>query len=162
MEIERKFLIDGFPDLPPVSEKEVEQGYLCTDPVVRIRCARAADRTDYVLCFKGEGTLAREEIELPLDGGTYTRLAGLLKAPLIRKTYKTYALPDGHRLEVSLVDEGAPSAFFYAEVEFDSVEEAKAFVPPPFLGRDVTEEPGFGMSDYWNRRVSPVQKANDG
>ena len=38
MEIERKFLIDGFPsDLPLLKESEVEQGYLATAPVVRIR-----------------------------------------------------------------------------------------------------------------------------
>ena len=41
MEIERKFLIDGFPsDLPLLKESEVEQGYLATAPVVRIRRER--------------------------------------------------------------------------------------------------------------------------
>lgn len=37
----------------------------------------------------------------------------------------------------------------YAEVEFGSVEEANAFVPPPFLGREMTEVAGFSMSNYW-------------
>lgn len=36
-----------------------------------------------------------------------------------------------------------PRAFFYAEVEFDTLEQARAFVPPACLGRDVTEEPGL-------------------
>ena len=38
MEIERKFLLDSFPQgLPLLEESVMEQGYLCTDPVVRIR-----------------------------------------------------------------------------------------------------------------------------
>ena len=156
MEIERKFLIGGFPKLAPCREADVWQGYLCTSPVVRIRKKQEGEAASYVLCFKGDGTLAREEIELPLDGDTYERLRGLLKAPLVHKTYKVYPLPDGRRLEVSLVDEGEPQAFYYAEVEFDSVEEANAFVPPAFLGADVTENPAFSMSVYWETRQKPA------
>ena len=37
----------------------------------------------------------------------------------------------------------------YAEVEFDSVEAANAFVPPAFLGREMTEARDFSMSSYW-------------
>ena len=38
MEIERKFLIDRLPEkLEVYPHKELEQGYLCTDPVVRVR-----------------------------------------------------------------------------------------------------------------------------
>ena len=46
-------------------------------------------------------------------------------------------------------------AFFYAEVEFPTVEAARAFTPPAFLGREVTEEAGFSMSDYWKTRRFP-------
>lgn len=150
MEIERKFLIHGFPDaLPLLEEAQVDQGYLAVHPVVRIRRKQKEEAIFYKLCFKGTGTLAREEIELPLDEETFNRLSGLLEAPFIHKAYKVYALPDGHRLEVSLVDE----RFFYAEVEFSSVEEAHAFMAPSFLGRDVTEEPGFSMGEYWVNRT---------
>ena len=138
MEIERKFLIDGFPsDLPLLKESEVEQGYLATAPVVRIRREIVGG--------------ARQEVELPLTAETFRQLEDLLPAPMIRKTYKVYALPDGLRLEVSLVDAGTPRAFFYAEVEFDTLEQARAFVPPACLGRDVTEEPGWSMGAYWEK-----------
>ena len=67
MEIERKFLIDGFPsDLPLLKESEVEQGYLATAPVVRIRRETVGGAPSHVLCFKGKGTIARQEVELPL------------------------------------------------------------------------------------------------
>ena len=36
---------------------------------------------------------------------------------------------------------------------FGSVEAACAFVPPPFLGREVTEEPGHTMAEYCKRKA---------
>ena len=52
MEIERKFLIQKLEELPfsPFNHphKELEQGYLCTAPVVRIR----REDDDYVLTYK--------------------------------------------------------------------------------------------------------------
>ena len=58
MEIERKWLIDGFPaGLPLLKEARVRQGYISTAPVVRIRESVNADGCRCVLCFKGEGTL---------------------------------------------------------------------------------------------------------
>lgn len=69
------------------------------------------------------------------------------------KDYRVYALPDGRKLEVSLVDEGLPTCFFYAEVEFSSVEEAHAYTPPRNIGllEEMTEDRGFSMSAYWKR-----------
>ena len=151
MEIERKFLIDGFPDMTPSETAVMEQGYICADPTVRIRSKEKDGHIGYMLCFKGEGSIAREEIELPLDKETFDRLAALLKGPMIRKEYRVYDLPGGYKLECSLVDEGRPTSFYYAEVEFPTLEEAHAFQPPTFLGRDVTEERGYGMSSYWTR-----------
>lgn len=151
MEIERKFMMDGFPDLPEKSRSLMYQGYLSLEPTVRIRSKENEKGRDYKLCIKGEGTLAREEIELPLEEPVFQRLAGLLKAPMIRKEHRTYALPDGLVLECSLVDEGLPTAFYYAEIEFPTLEAARAFVPPAYLGRDVTEEKQYYMGAYWER-----------
>lgn len=159
MEIERKYRIDRFPDgregWPLLKAAAVQQGYLATSPTVRIRSEETAypeAKTTYILCFKGEGTLVRQEIELPLDRETFLQLQALLPAPMIRKDYRVYALPDGHRLECSLVDGHQPDGFYYAEVEFQSVEESKAFVPPDFLGPEATEDPDFSMSEYWRNK----------
>lgn len=150
MEIERKFLIDKFPDLPEVASAQVCQGYLSTAPVVRIRKAALPDGSEkFELTVKGKGTLVRTEVNIPITAEQYNEMAGLLKREPIRKDYRVYALPDGHRLECSIVDSGAPGEFMYAEVEFDSVEEANTFVPPEYLGREVTEDPGFSMNSYW-------------
>ena len=149
MEIERKFLISGFPEgLPLLGEAVLEQGYLSTDPVVRIRSKEQDGRTTYRLCFKGEGRLVRQETEMDLTAEQFSELSNLLRAPMVRKDFRVYALPGVERLECSLVD----GAFFYAEVEFPTVEAALAFTPPEFLGREVTEEAGFSMSEYWKTR----------
>lgn len=160
MEIERKYRISGFPDTegwPLIQEAVVCQGYLATHPVVRIRSKQTPQGTDYILCLKGEGTLVRQEIEMPLTREIFTQLLELLPAPMMRKDYRVYRLPDGHRLECSLVDGGTTDAFYYAEVEFESVEESQAFQPPAFLGEEVTEDPDFSMSRYWQKKVEKYQ-----
>ena len=150
MEIERRWKIAGFPEnLPLLRQAHMRQGYIATAPVVRIR----TDGARYVLCFKGKGTLAREEIETDIDAETFRRLEAFIGKPLVSKDYRVYALPDGRRLEVSLVDEDLPTCFFYAEVEFDTVEQAQAYVPPADIGlqEERTEDRGFSMSAYWKR-----------
>jgi len=69
MEIERKWMVTGWPEgLPMEEEFAMRQGYISVRPTVRIREeALAGGRTDYVLCFKSEGGLAREEIERSID-----------------------------------------------------------------------------------------------
>lgn len=152
-EIERKFLIDGFPEhLPLLETATVWQGYISSDPVVRIRKKETANGVGYRLCFKSKGTLVRTEVELDLTAEKFDALTALLAVPLIRKDFRVYRLDDGRRLECSLVDDGAPTAFYYAEVEFSSEQEARAFVPPLFLGEEKTEDPAFTMSRYWERK----------
>lgn len=158
MEIERKFLMDGFPELPEATRAVMEQGYISADPVVRIRAKHSSRGSTYKLCFKSKGTLVRRETELPLTREQYEELLGYLPMPPVRKEFRTYALPGGLTLECSLVDEGAPTAFYYAEVEFPTVEAAMAFEPLPCLGREMTEEPDFTMSAYWSRKLAGWQK----
>ena len=94
----------------------------------------------------------------PGEEATFLQLRELLPAPMIRKDYRVYALPDGHRLECSLVDGEEPGGFYYAEVEFGSVEESEAFVPPAFLGPEVTEDPSFHMSEYWQTKIQRIKQ----
>lgn len=152
MEIERKFLISDFPDLPLLRQAEMDQGYLCTHPVVRIRRSVFADHTTYVLCFKGKGTLARQEIEMPLTQEQYEQLCDLLPKDPVKKIFRVYQLPDGRHLECSIVDPGCPTSFLYAEVEFPSIKEALSWQPPAFLGKEMTEDPSFTMGAYWDRK----------
>ena len=91
MEIERKFLIQKLEELPfsPFNHphKELEQGYLCTAPVVRIR----REDDDYVLTYKSKGLMAREEYNLPLTKESYEHLKEKVDGRIIHKT--RYVIP---------------------------------------------------------------------
>ena len=130
MEIERKWMVTGWPEgLPQTEEFAMRQGYISVRPTVRIREeARTGGRTDYVLCFKSAGGLAREEIERSIDKELFDELeTKIIGKPLIPKTRRSYALPDGNVLEVNHVDVGQPTEFWYAEVEYPTVEAARAW-----------------------------------
>ena len=63
MEIERKYLIPEIPNnLHITKTRKLEQGYLCTSPVVRIR----KDNDQYELTYKSSGLMVRQEYNLPL------------------------------------------------------------------------------------------------
>ena len=165
MEIERKWMVGGWaPGLTEKAEYRMEQGYLSVRPTVRIRReANVNGETDYVLCIKGKGRLAREEIEFSIEEDKYRRLEALIGQPLIPKQRRDYPLPDGLTLEVSRVDEGAPTEFWYAEVEFASVEQARAWKPESvglgdYLTDDVTDLPGQSMGQYWLETRGPWNK----
>ena len=134
MEIERKYLIPVLPDnLEQYPSKQIEQGYLATDPVVRIR--RSDDK--YTLTYKGRGMMVREEYNLPLNAESFEHLKEKIDGILIKK--RRYLIPYDEKFTIELdvfEDELAPLQL--AEVEFDTEEEANSFVPPTWFGEDVT------------------------
>ncbi len=151
MEIERKFLLPAMPPVEPVAVLEQWQGYLCTNPEVRIR--RTVNHTSavesFILCIKSKGDLSRHEVEAALTGEQFEELTTLLEHPLIHKEQRVFRLQDGHMLECSVVDGGV---FSYAEVEFTTEAEAKQWTPPAWLGRELTYLRAFSMSSYWSNR----------
>ena len=155
MEIERRFIVSGFPEgLEVLRRAEVKQGYISTgEPEARIRWTKDEHKTTYKLAFKTDGTLAREEVEFDISKENYNQLKGLLKGEMITKDYRVYALPNDYRLEVCKVDAGMPTEYMYAEVEFESIEEAKAFDTQaiPYFVKEVTEDRSYNMKKYWDR-----------
>ena len=156
MEIERKWLTDGWPQgLEEQRRILMRQGYITTRPTVRIRSEASGAVTEYVLCFKGAAGpdgLAREEIETNIDLELFAKLEAFVGRPLIEKEQRRYALPGGLTLEVNQVDRGQPGEFFYAEVEFPTKEAALAWQPGElgeYLSDEVTGKPGQSMAAYW-------------
>lgn len=156
MEIERKWLTDGWPQgLEEQRRILMRQGYITTRPTVRIRSEASGDVTEYVLCFKGAAGpdgLAREEIETNIAPELFAKLEAFVGRPLIEKEQRRYALPGGLTLEVNQVDRGQPGEFFYAEVEFPTKEAALAWQPGElgeYLSDEVTGKPGQSMAAYW-------------
>lgn len=160
LEIERKWLVSDWPEaeFPVLKEELMRQGYVSVEPTVRIRQeSLVGGATAYILCFKNRGNgLTRKETEFPIQKDQFEEIEDIIALPLVPKLRKTYLLPDGHHLEVNRVDEGAPTEFWYAEVEFPSEEEANAFLPSDvglgsYLSHEVTHTPGQTMGAYWRR-----------
>ena len=200
MEIERKWMVNGWPEQANASLRLLwteyqEQGYVHTiPPIVRIRLEARVDdspkrtpadpasefggpgmdgpdggtytqsvmesvtpeNAKHVLCLKSAGLLTREEIEIEISREHFDSLVNLISQPMIRKVRRVYLLPGNLKLEVNLVDEGLPTRFLYAEVEFESEEQARSWDPAScglgsYLQDDVTEKPGQSMSAYWAR-----------
>lgn len=148
MEIERKFTVKTLPErLTDYPCKQLEQAYLNTEPVVRIR------REDelFYLTYKGRGMLAREEYNLPLDRDSYLHLLPKCDGNIISK--KRYLIPfEGYTIELDVFD--APFApLVIAEVEFPSEADAQRFVPPSWFLEDVTYEPAYHNSYLAGKEV---------
>lgn len=169
MEIERKYVIDGLEKLPEnygeYPSHAIEQGYLCTAPVVRVR----REGEEYYLTYKGKGLLAREEINLPLTQEAYRHLIAKADGIVLRKRRIRIPLAEGYGvvqdggvqnggvqnggntdlvIEVDIF-EGEYEGLILAEVEFPTIEEAERFSPPEWFGRDVTFS-----GEYQNSRLS--------
>ena len=136
MEIERKFLIskENLPaDLNSYPHHRLEQGYLSTAPVVRIR----KEDDNYYLTYKSKGLMTREEYNLPLNAEAFAHLKEKIDGILIQK--RRYLIPLTDKLTIELdVFEGELAPLQLAEVEFETKEEAEHFVPPAWFGEDVT------------------------
>lgn len=159
MEIERKYLINASelpfsPEAYPV--RQIEQGYLCTEPVVRIR----RDNEDYFLTYKSKGLMVREEYNLPLNKDAYEHLKQKADGRIISK--KRYVIPLNEfvtsplyfDLKIELdVFESDLCGLVLAEIEFPDEDTALQFTPPTWFGEDVTFS-----SQYHNSTLS--QKSN--
>lgn len=149
MEIERKFLVSQIPEnLNDYPCRIIEQGYLNTSPVVRVR----RDNNDYYLTYKGKGLMVREEYNLPLTKEAYDHLISKADGNIITK--KRYEIPDGsgHIIELDIF-EGLFEGTVLAEVEFPTVEEADSYIAPSWFTKDVTTDAAYQNSNMSKRII---------
>ena len=145
MEIEKKFIPTDLPkDLDSYEHHVIEQAYLNTAPVVRIR----KQDDDYVLTYKGSGMMAREEYNLPLTQEAYEHLKPKADGLVISKTRYLIPEKDGLTIELDVFHDDY-EGLLLAEVEFPSEDAANAYTAPAWFGRDVTFS-----SDYHNSTLS--------
>ena len=151
MEIEKKFLIRRLPEeLDRYPVRHMEQGYLCTDPVIRIR--KSNDR--YILTYKtrmglegqnDQGVRVNQEVEVPLNQSGYEHLREKTDGNLIRKDRYIIPLPDGHTGELDIFH-GVLEGLVFIEVEFADSRDAKDFVPPEWFGDNVSDDHRYSNS----------------
>ena len=154
MEIERKFTIKHLPEnLEQYESAEIEQGYLCRAPVVRVR--RYGD--DYILTYKNrvassaDGPIVNIEEEFPLTEESYRHLLEKADGNVISKRRYRIPLYDGLVAELD-VFRGKFSGLVFAEVEFKDVEQSQSFIKPDWFDEDVTAD-----YHYSNGYMSSVQ-----
>ncbi len=149
MEIEKKYLVDMQTIPFDVSQFEshfIEQAYLCTDPVVRVR----KEDDKFYMTYKGKGLMAREEYNLPLNEEAYVHLLGKADGNVITK--RRYLIPYnensvGKDLTIELdIFEGVFTGTCLAEIEFETLEDAENITPPDWFGKDVTFEKTYHNS----------------
>lgn len=157
VEIERKFLMTGFPDnvLELIYKADVQQAYISVEPEIRIRGILYMDGdTDFCRTEKSEGGIARLENEEVLRMEEYNEQIEAIKKlgmEPITKDYRVYNLDGKRILEVSKVDD----KFYYGEIEFKSVLQARMWRPDrrlsEYILEDVTDDDRYKMKNYWER-----------
>ena len=158
MEIEKKFQLAYLPEnLEQYPCRIIEQAYLCSKPTVRVR----RSNEQYILTLKdkqgvaelqteGAGIVNRE-IEIPLTKEAYDHLKAKSDGFLIEK--KRYLVPLQNGLTAELdVFGGRLTGLYFAEVEFPDTETARDFIPPAWMGRDVS-----GDRRYRNTTLSELE-----
>lgn len=153
MEIERKFLIDPkkLPsNLEQYPKNFLEQAYIITEPVLRIR---KKDDT-CILTVKGAGLMEREETEFILTEEAYKKLLPKTEGNIITKT--RYQIPEKDGLTIELdIFTGLYDGLFIAEVEFPDRDTADRYIPPEWFGKEVTQTSTFHNSTL--SRLSPEE-----
>lgn len=142
MEIEKKFTIKFLPkDLEKYEKKVIEQGYLCTNPIVRIRKCNE----NYVLTYKSKigiednvsSAKVCNEVELPLTEEGYYHLREKIDNHLIAKSRYIIPISNGLKAELDIFD-GYLKGLIFVEVEFPDVSSADLFEPPKWFAEDVS------------------------
>ncbi len=140
VEIERKFLVEWVPDeVAAWPGERIEQGYVAIADDVEVRLRRHGSRC--VETVKRGSGLRRLELEVELDPA---QLEALWPATEERRVVKMRRVGEvaGVRVELD-VFEGGLAGLVVVEVEFESVDAARAFRPPEWFGREVTDDPRY-------------------
>ena len=148
MEIEKKYRVLELPkDLEQYDKKVIKQGYLCKGPIVRIR----KSNNNYILTYKNRKgidqryAIQSQEIEMELTEEAFLHLMTKVDDHLIEKT--RYLIPYQEKYTIELdIFEGRLAGLSFAEVEFQTEEEAKNFVKPSWFGEDVSFDKRFHNS----------------
>lgn len=160
MEIERKYLVKELPDNLCIYEsKKIEQGYLCHEPILRIR----KSNEEYYLTYKSKinleekvtSAIVQNEIELPLTKQAYENLKKKVDNHMVFKT--RYLIPISNGLTAELdIFEGILTGLLYVEVEFPDQLIAEDFSPPEWFGRELSSDKRF--SNYRLSKLSSLEE----
>lgn len=140
-EIEKKYLIKNIPNLKNLKSYKIVQGYISVDPVLRIR----QKNDKYFFTFKGKGFLKRIEFEQEITKKEFENLLPKIEGTIIKKTRYIYPLNNNFIAEIDIFEKPFENLCI-VEVEFNSENDAKNFIPPDWFGEDITNNIKFTNS----------------
>lgn len=137
IEIERKWLVEDPPDLKGRKGVIIIQGYIAVSVEgAEVRLRRKGER--YFETVKTGTGLQRGEIEIELSRKQFNSLWPATRDRRLEKTRYTIIW---HRKTIELdVYKKRLAPLKVAEVEFKSRKEAADFSPPPWFGKEVTDD----------------------
>lgn len=152
MEIEKKFLVNqkDIPvDLNTLSAFGITQGYLNPDDeyLIRVRSSklftnsqvsRNAVPANYKMEVKSKGLLSRDEFGADISRDTFDEMFSKCSRSISKIRY--IYVDEGIVYEI---DEYVTLNEMTVEVEFKTEEEAKAYTPPSWLGKEVTYDENY-------------------
>lgn len=153
VEIERKFKVaEGWRVPADASSVHLRQAYLSplgADIEIRVRAKGSARVMTVKAPDEAMDPLVRQEVEFEIDDDAFKKLWTL--APENRLSKRRWTIPiDGATAVVDVYD-GELAGFRVAEVEFDSVDAARAFEPPAWFGEELTGDPTWS-----NRELAAI------
>lgn len=142
-EIERKFLVPELPtDIDEHPSTRVAQGYLAVDGKDELRI-RERSNGDFTLTLKQGSGMSRAEQEVQLTEGLFRQLwPGTEGRRVFKDRHEVPLAGRQNKIELDVYREQL-AGLSVAEIEFDSEEEAATFEPPPWFGREVTDNSGY-------------------
>lgn len=158
MEIERKYRVLRLPQhLERYSKRVIEQGYLCQNPIIRIRRSNEACILTYKAFpdereYRSRTAKVMEELEVSLSLEGYGHLKAKTDGYLVYKTRYLIPLESGLTAELDVFEERLAGLVF-VEVEFQDLLQAEEFAPPDWFGEDVSADRRF--SNYYLSQQTP-------
>jgi len=130
------FLFSGDPDLSGFAPIHFERYYLFVGKNIELRIQHTGD--SYELERKvASGKLSRSSQVLPLSQLEFDTLKKLSNKVIVRDSYQLGTIPN-----ISIkIYHGDYEGLVRAEFEFTTPEEAKAFSPPDWCGRETSDTP---------------------
>lgn len=156
MEIERKFLLNNLPaNLDTYTKLDLEQAYISTEPVIRIRKKATSAETRYILTVKSTGLMTRQEFELDIDKSSYENLLKKSEGNIISKSRYIIPLDNSLKLELDIFHDKF-EGLVMGEIEFPDEESAKKYTSPEYLSEEVTFDTRFHNSTMSNMSDSDI------
>lgn len=141
MEIERKWLVDKEKVVPMLKVGvRIEQHYindLNDEWLIRARKIGSV----HLLTLKNEGLITRDELEYDITEEDYLETIKFSKKSINKTRFYLELDPEKEKYyELDVFDD---HDFIICEVEFETIEDADAFVPPEWCVEEVTDDSNY-------------------